>query len=75
MKQLGIIHITFEKLESLLQIPEDHHIQTIIFGERRKMDSTVDFVIRGPMMPEVPEGSCIPWINPEYQFSGEGIKR
>ncbi len=78
MKQnLGIIGIDLEVLAKLIDLPEGYQIQrTICPSNEYNNRPTAKFVIQGPEMPEIDDGTMIPelpcWRNPSKGQIGFG---
>ena len=51
MKRIGIIRITYESLENILEIQKDHHIVGIVSNIMDIQNRIVRFIVKGPLMP------------------------
>jgi len=63
MKQIAIVNVTHELLAKLLKLPENCEVKEIIYGSGDRKYQTLRVVISSPVLPDVPEGTEIPWID------------
>jgi len=79
MKRRGIIDITYELLEKLLELDSEHHIVGLLDCNTSKekfsmfKDDIIKIKIEGPKMPEVMENDEIMNFH-EYKFIRKGEK-
>jgi hypothetical protein len=59
-KRQGILRISMEAIESLLDLPEDAHIKHARVDS--EMFGVINLFIDSPLMPEVREGEVIPTV-------------
>lgn len=72
MTHVGIVHITSELLESVLKLPEGHHVEAVSQDIDCFYSREFKFRIVGPLMPKVLEGQVIPIVRLQYKTNDNG---
>lgn len=57
-KQLADVIVSFEHLNELLELPQDHHIIKARITEENEITNTLRLTVMGPRLAQVPEGKC-----------------
>lgn len=62
LKRRGIIQMSYEKLASLMDMPEDHNIISVRDPREGQNGDSIYVVVDGGKMPEIGEGDSIPVV-------------
>ena len=73
MKRQGKIRVHLDELAKILRLPKDHHINHVEYSGINWERGEVVLYIRGPQMPEVLEGTLIPFV--EYRMNDDTITK
>lgn len=62
MKQRAIVRVTWELLHDLLRLPEGVEIRGIASNTEDNVSERFRVILQGENLPEVMEGTPIPWV-------------
>jgi hypothetical protein len=67
MKKIGLFSITYEMLEKLLNLDDDHKVLDVGADWRYNREADrISIKVSGPLMPEIYEGGVIPRVPAEW---------
>jgi len=62
VKQRGLYKVSYEKIGELLKLDDDHQVISVEILDNSYCGELLKVLVDGPCMPEVPEGSPIPYV-------------